>query len=372
MILYIKNIISLLNFFFLKLFFGKKDFSGNKNILFYNSEKIGDIMVSSMILENEEFFPVDVKIYFLIKENYYPLLKNYKGKINIITYNHKKYKWFIPYRFLLLKKLRELNIEKFYNLTPARGMLNDEISLLSGAYKIYALNTDKKYLKGFIGKIMDGYYDDILFTEIKNEYVKSEELLKSFIKAGREINFENKKTFEISGSNNLIVSGLVKKNNYIIIAPLSTDLERTWGINNFTKLCKELSKSNKVVLIGSPGETGLLNKIKNNNEKILIDTSSLKDIPDIIYYCRLFIGGDSGLTHIALKLGKPLLAILDGGYFNRYFPFKTDDTKNNFIYHMMDCFECGFDCIYEKKYCLDNILFEDVLNKTNQILINLS
>jgi ADP-heptose:LPS heptosyltransferase len=368
MILYIKNIISLLNFFFLKIFFGKRKIAENRNILFYNSEKIGDIMLSSIILENDESFPEDVKIYFLIKENYYPLLMNYKGKIKIITYNYKKYKWFLPYRFFLLKKLRELNIDKLYNLTPARGMLNDEISLLSGANKTFAINKDKKYLKGFVGKIMDGYYEDILFSGIKNEYVKNEELLRSFTKNEREINFINKKTFKISGSNNLIDSGLVKKNEYIIIAPLSTDLERTWGVNNFVKLGEELSKSNKIVLVGSPREKSLLEKIKNNNDNIIVDTSSLKDLPDIIFHCRLFIGGDSGLTHIALKLGKPLLAILDGGFFNRYFPYKTEEKKNNYIYHMMDCFECGFDCIYEKKYCLENISFEDVLNKINQLL----
>jgi ADP-heptose:LPS heptosyltransferase len=272
----------------------------------------------------------------------------------------------------LLIKLRELNIDRFYNLTPARGILNDEISILSGANKIFALNIDKKYLKGFAGIIMDGYYDEILFKEIKNEYVKSEELLKSFLKNDRKINFENKKTFGISGSNKLIESEIVNKNEYIIIAPLSTDLERTWGVNNFVKLGEELSKSHKIVLVGSTSEKNILEKIKNKNGNIFVDTSSLKDLPNIIFHCRLFIGGDSGLTHIALKLGKPLLAILDGGFFNRYFPYKTEDRKNNYIYHMMDCFECGFDCIYEKKYCLENISFEDVLNKTNQILKNLS
>ncbi|MCX6163629.1 MAG: hypothetical protein NTU73_02010 [Ignavibacteriae bacterium] len=367
-----KNIISLINFFFLKLFFVKRNIPENKNIIFYNSEKIGDIMVSSMILENDDFFPKDVKIYFLIKENYYHLLENCKGKVQIITYNYKFYKWFLPYRFLLLSKLRKLKVDKFYNLTPARGMLNDEMSLLSEANKIFALNKDKKYLKNLIGKVMDRYYDEILFTDKKNEYVKIEELLRSFIIDEREIYFDNKKTFKISGSNNLIDGGLVKKNEYIIIAPLSTDLERTWGINNFIKLGNELSKSNKIVLVGSPREKNILEKIKNNNENIIVDTSSLKDLPDIIFHCRLFIGGDSGLTHIALKLGKPLLAILDGGFFNRYFPYRTENKNNNYIYHMMDCFECGFDCIYEKKYCLENISFKDVLNKTNQILKNLS
>jgi ADP-heptose:LPS heptosyltransferase len=372
MILCVKNIVSLLNFFFLKFFFWKKSNPGNKNIIFYNSEKIGDLIVSSLILENDDFFPGDVDIYFLIKENFYPLFKNYSGKIKIMTYNYKKYKWFLPYRFAFLKHLRNLNIDKFYNLTPARGMLNDEISLLSGSNMIYAINNDKKYLKGFAGKITDKYYDKILFQDIKNEYEKHIKLLDMLGINEKIYIFGNKKTFENSESNYLIEKIFVKSDEYIAISPLSTDLERTWGIENYSKLSKELAGTYRVVLIGSPKEKLLLEKIRQDNENILIDTSSLKDLPGIIKHCLMFIGGDSGLTHIALKLGKPLLAILDGGYFNTYFPYRVEDKNNNYIYNMMDCFECGFDCIFDKKYCLVNISYEEVINKTNKILKNLN
>jgi|WetSurMetagenome_2_1015567.scaffolds.fasta_scaffold05860_6 ADP-heptose:LPS heptosyltransferase len=372
MILYFKNIVSLFNFLFLKFFFWKRNNPGNKNILFFNSEKIGDLVVSSLVLENDDFFPEDVNVYFLIKENFYPLFENYKGGINIITYNYKKYKWFLPYRFIFIKYLRSLMIDKFYNLTPARGMLNDEISLLSGSNIIHAINNDKKYLKGFTGKITDKYYDEILFQDIKNEYEKHIKLLEMLGIYDKKNIFGNKKTFENSESNYLIEKKLVKRKEYIAISPLSTDLERTWGIKNYSKLSKELAETYRVVLIGSPKEKLLLERIRQDNKNILIDTSSLKDLPGIINHCLMFIGGDSGLTHIALKLGKPFLAILDGGYFNRYFPYRIEDKNNNYIYYLMDCFECGFDCIFDKKYCLINISYDDVINKTNKILKNLN
>ncbi len=368
MILYIKNIISLLIFYFLKTFFKRRFNNDYKNILFYNSEKIGDILVSSMILENDDLFPQNIELFFLIKDKYYPLLRNYKGKIKIVTYNYNLYKWFVLYRILLIIKLRKLKLNKLYNITPARGMLNDEISLLSGANKVYVLNTDKKYQKGITGKIMDKYYDEILFTEVKNEYEKIELLIKKLLFKEYNINFENKKTFKISDGNIYLKNGLVNKNEYIVIAPLSSELERTWGIDNFTKLCKKLTMSNKIILVGSPREKNILKKIKNKNENIIIDTSSLSDLPDIIQYCKLFIGGDSGLTHIALKLGKPFLAILDGGYFNKYFPYKKENKNNNYLYNMMDCFECGFNCIYERKFCLENISFEYVYYEVKKLL----
>jgi len=369
MILVIKNIISLFSFYLLKLFFRRKNNPQNKNILFYNSEKIGDLVVSSMILENDESFDPDSEKYFLIKKKYSPLFNGYSGKIKIIEYNYSLYKWFLPYRIILIKRLRKLRLDKLYNLTPARGMLNEEISLLSGANKIYSINKNRKYLKG-TGNITERLYDGILFKEEKNEYVKHIRLLKSFGVDEKSISFENIKTFRLKENNFLIYKNEVKKGEYIVIAPLSTEPDRAWGVDNFKKLSRELSKEYKVVLEGSPNEKSILNIIKDRNENIIVDTSPLEDLSGIIMHCKLFIGGDSGLTHIALKLGKPLLAVLDGGYFNRYFPFRTDDKNNNYIYKMMDCFECGFECIYDKKLCLTDINYDDVAKKVKEILKN--
>jgi ADP-heptose:LPS heptosyltransferase len=367
MILYWKNIVSLLIFFFLKLFFRKRNNPGNKNILFFNSEKIGDIVVSSMILENDNIFPPDVNVYFLVKESYFPLLEKYVGKIQILKYNYGAYRWFLPCRFKLIKRIRSLNLDRFYNLTPARGMLNDELSVLSGANNVYALNNGKKYLKGIAGKVMNKGYTEILFVKIKNEYEKHKELIKTF-SGEKEILFENEKTFILPEDNELIKKGIVTRFQYIAVSPLSTEPDRTWGTDNFKTLCNELADKHKIVLIGSANEIALLENIRNGNDNIFIDTSPLNKLPEIIFYSRLFIGGDSGLTHIAMKLGKPMLAILDGGYFNRYFPYRKEDVKNNYIYNMMDCFECGFDCIYDRKYCLLNITYESVINKVNDIL----
>lgn len=367
MILSIKNIISLILYYFLRVFFGKRLKCDSNNIIFFNSEKIGDLMVSSIILENDDLLGSYDNVYFLVKGKYYPLLKNYKGKVKIITYNYTFYKWFLPYRFLFLRKLRNLKIKSFYNLTPARGMLNDEISTLSGAEKIYTINNDKKFLKGLPGKTMNKYYNGVLFSDIKNEYEKNERLIRS-ITGKEEIRFDNKKTLFIPESNYIIDNGFTQKFEYILVAPLSTELDRTWGIGKFKRLCKELTYYGKIVLVGSPYEKKILEKIKDRNHNIFVDTSGLPDLPGIIHYCKLFIGGDSGLTHIALKLGKPLVAILDGGYFNRYFPYKTGNEKNYYIYKTMDCFECGFDCIYDKKYCLENISYEDVFDKVKILL----
>jgi len=367
MILVLKNIISYAVFSFLRIFLGRRNFTENTSILFFNSEKIGDLVVSSVILENDEELCRDRNIYFLIKRKNAPLFSGYEGKIKIISYNYGLYKWFLPYRIVFLIRLRNLKLNALYNLTPARGILNDEISLLGGANKIYASSGELKFLKGIedrTGKL----YDDILFEGVKNEYLKHENLLCLLGIRKDKIIYGNKKTFGTGKSHYLIFKNEIKKYDYIVVSPLSTEPERTWGKENFQRLCRELSANYKIVVTGSGKEKKILEEIKNGNENIYVDTSSLGDLSGLIENCRLFIGGDSGLTHIALKLGKPLLAVLDGGYFNRYFPYKEENEKNNYIYNMMECFECGFDCIHDKKLCLTEIKYDDVMNKTKEIL----
>lgn len=369
MISLIKNIVSLFVFFFLKIFF-RKDYKQNKkNLVFYNPEKIGDLTISSVILEYDNIFSDNIEVFFLVKDMYYPLLENYSGKIKIITYSYNKYKWNIFYRFKLIKKIRNLKAEKFFNLTPARGILSDEISVLSGANEIYSISNNKNFLKGIAGRIMDKYYNGVLFGEVKNVYEKHISLLKMF-SGGKEVIFKNKKVFKVSESNYLIEKGLVRKNEYIVISPLSSEMDKTWGLERYAKLSNELSEKYKVVLIGSAKERNLLEEVRNGNEKIIVAETTLQDLPGIINYSTLFIGGNSGPAHIALHLGVRFLIIVFGGYFNWYFPYRADEKNNNYIYNYMDCFECGIKCIYDKKYCLENLKYEDVLNEINEILNN--
>jgi ADP-heptose:LPS heptosyltransferase len=369
MILWIKNIVSLFNFYILKLFYGRKNNSENKNILFFNSEKIGDLTISSVLLEYDDIFPADAEIYFLVKDIYYPLLINYKGKVKIITYKHKKYKWFLCYRIMLLNKLRSLSLAQFYNLTPARGILSDEISVLSGSNKIYSISNNKDYLK-FISKITDKYYDEILYCELKNVYEKHKKLMESFGIGERKIEFRNNKAFDIKRNNYLVDNGLVKKGEYIAVSPLSSEMDKTWGLNNYKQICEELSKKYKIVLIGNGKQRELLEKVKNRNDKIIIASTTLEVLPVVINDCRLFIGGNSGPAHIALHLGVKFLVILYGGYYGWYFPFKDEDRKNNYIYNPVNCLGCGIKCVQNKMYCLEGLSSEEVLKKLYQILNN--
>ncbi|HEY5123402.1 MAG TPA: glycosyltransferase family 9 protein [Ignavibacteria bacterium] len=331
-----------------------------------NTGKIGDLIISSVFLDNDELFP-GKEIFFLFGKNYKDLFFGYEGKINIIYYDPFRYKWNLFYRFRLLKNLRSYGFSFVYNVSPARGFIGDELSLLSGAEKTYATCSNMKYLGKYFGKVLNGKYSGIIYQDVKNEFKKLQTLVRDLsAEENHELIFHNIKSLHVIMDPDL--PNDIRPNEFILISPMVSDMERSWGIENYKTLTGILSKKNKIILIGSFSEIQTLKFISGNLKNVFVIAPSLKLTPSVINSCRIFIGNNSGLSHIAIKLGKPTVAIIDGGFFDWIFPINEDYPKNVFIYNKLDCFGCDWKCIYKEPLCLTKILVEEVLYKSQKLL----
>jgi ADP-heptose:LPS heptosyltransferase len=362
--LFVSGIFSIILYSVLKIFFKRGKSAGSSSVAFFTSGKIGDLVMSSIILENENLFK-DKKIYFLYDKKFSGLFKNYCGNSVLVPLDLKKYKFSLFERIRVLKYLYKQNFSEFYNISPARGIINDEISLLSSAEKKYTTCSHIYFYPVFIKRILDSDYDDILFQEEVNEYKKVFNLIKKF--SCEEIFFGNKFVFK---------TGSEKKfselNDFILISPMVTYQKRGWDLYKFRRLIMHLrEKKNNVALIGAGYEKEKLVKLTNGDNTIKVITPEISETHYIISKCKMFIGNDSGLTHIALKLSRPLLAIIDGGFFNMYFPFFEDNPNVNFVYNKLDCFQCFWNCIYPEPRCITEIKYETVEKKVTKILNDL-
>ena len=368
--IYINNTIAFLIYNILKIFYRKKITNCNNSLLFINTGQIGDLMVSSIILDNDDIFD-DSKVYFLIKEKYLKLFNDYDGNVEIIGYNYLKYKWSFFYKLKFLKYLHSLKLSKCFNVTSARGILNDEMSLLSGAGEVYCLNSNWRYLKKAFGKRMDCEYDGVLCRDKTNEYDKHIALL-DYLKQGKDININTKniKVFSTSRSLEFFSYERLDDDEYITVAPLPSDIKRSWGINNFKELCIELTKSFKVVLLGSENDKDILDGISKSNNKIINTAGLLKlyEVPSVIRKSKLFIGNDSGLTHIALKFNIQVIAIIGGGNYGKFFPYDEENPKVVYLFDDMDCFGCEWKCVYKERLCLTNVKINTVLDNVKKLI----
>lgn len=372
--IYLNNSIAFLIFSILRLFFRKRN-SKQKNILFINTGQIGDLMISSLVFSNEKTFPTSSAIYFLLKEEYQDLFSDYLGKIMIIPWNYRKYKFNLIYRILFIIKLRKLNLYYSINLTSARGITNDEIAILSGAERTICLNSNWRYLKKLFGGIMDNYYSDIIGSNISNEFEKHIKAIAHYY----NMSLSNQTILPISDSRikkikyYLATNFLVDLDKIIIaICPFSDMKIKDWGLKQYKRLCEELTKNNdiQIILIGTEKQYYQLRNIEVINNKQIINTAGKFNILDssvIVHLCEIFIGNDSGFTHIAKALKKNFVGIIGGGAYGAFFPYNPS-TREIFLYHQMDCFGCEWRCMYPIPYCHQNVTVKQVIDSINELL----
>ena len=364
MLLYIKLSLEYILFLLFTLILPKNKVEP-KTLLLINTGQLGDLIISSIILENEEVLKDFKKIIFLVKDQYLDLFNFYQGKIKIIGYNYLGYKYNLLYRYHLLKKLRKNGIEYSINLTASRGILNDEITLLSSQkYKI-CLNKGYTYLGQSFGRKFDQFYTKIISQTKTNEYKKHIELLRFLTNNNKlHCHWNRGKLFPTS---HRISNGNIS--NTIIIAPFSSSLTRDWSFNNFRLLIQILNEKFHIILLGSKSQSEKLNKLADGIQNIeaFAGTKRISEVQNLLINAKLFIGLDSGITHLALKVNTPLIGLIGGGNFERFFPYRQT-AYSRFLYHQMDCFGCRWNCIHDNMYCLTEVLPSTVIENINEII----
>ena len=367
MINLIKNFIEYFILNFYSKFLLSKPIIKPNTLLFINSGQIGDLVVSSIILENPKYLDNYKNVIFIIKQEYLRLFSDYTGSVKFIGYNYKKYKFSLLYKYKFLCEIRKNGFEKCVNLSAARGILNDEMTLLSGAKESYCLNSNFRYLGEFLGKLLNKKYK-IIANKILNEYDKHLELLKNLSHyKNHDFNISNDYTFLINKDIN--IPGLITE-KIISISPFSSDPIRDWPHKNFKRLIQHFKDEFSILLVGSSNQESELKKLQDKCKNVfLVKDLNLNEIAAVLYKSKVFIGLDSGLTHIAAKVGVKSIAIIGGGNFGTFFPFSKFENCDC-LYYKMDCFGCEWNCIFDKPYCHENVSVEDVIKAVEKKLIN--
>lgn len=337
-------------------------------LLFINTGFIGDLIISSLLCENDQLLKRYNKVLFIVKKRYLSIFNDYNGIIKFIGIDYDLYKKSIVYKYRFLKNLRIHGIARVFNLNAARGIISEELTMLSGADEKYCLNKKSKFINALIDKFILKKYSSEYKVSERNEYDKHFELLLTFFGARQaQINYTNKKTFNVQISPRKI--NYENADRYIAIAPFTSENYKDWPVNNFRTVIESLCKEYLIILVGSSEQKDKLGLLQGNLDNVLVEagTLDLNEIPFLISRSKLFIGLDSGLTHMALKLDVPVLAVIGGGEFQRFLPFRQSE-KVKYLFNNMDCFNCDWQCIYERKYCIEDVSAEEVIGTANQLL----
>jgi len=105
----------------------------------------------------------------------------------------------------------------------------------------------------------------------------------------------------------------------VAVHPGAVRPEKRWPAERFAAVAKWLVEECAawVVLLGTPGEAGLLDEIVRMAEAkgrvLALPGLNLKQAAALLKRARLFVGNDSGLMHLAAVLDVPLVAVFGPG-----------------------------------------------------------
>ncbi|HED37555.1 MAG TPA: hypothetical protein ENI76_04820, partial [Ignavibacteria bacterium] len=166
-----------------------------------------------------------------------------------------------------------------------------------------------------------------------------------------------------------------ENNIKIVIAPFTELKIKNWGKEKYKDLIKSILETNNnavIFLLGTKSMMSEIDALSFSYSKRVINLAGKYGIIEsaaILYYSDLFIGNDSGFTHIAKALSQPLIGIIGGGS-NGYFIPYSPKQEEVYLFKMMDCFKCEWRCIHKKPYCLTDVSVDEVLGNVNELLIN--
>ncbi len=340
---------------FIKPFLNKSGSGEGKNILVVQTEQLGDIVLSLTFLYNLSESEKDSEKFLLIDEKYLSGLFSGNFPFNLIPINKSKYRFDFFYRIRLLNNLRKLKLKHSINISQGRGVINDELTINSRSRFTSCGNVLSDYLPHRLLIKNNNGYSFILESKSQNELIRLQEMFKNISK-------HDYKT--ISDTQSLLLKTKPRiplADNYIVIAPSTSDKKKNWTKENFKSLVEKISKKFPVYLLGTSSQSEYLSFISDGMESVnnLAGNVTLAECLYLIKHSSLFIGLDSGFTHIAEFFSKPYIAIIGGGDFGRFFPYPSA-YAHKYKFHQLSCFNCKWNCIYEEAYCISQVSVEDV------------
>jgi ADP-heptose:LPS heptosyltransferase len=99
----------------------------------------------------------------------------------------------------------------------------------------------------------------------------------------------------------------------------------------------------------------------------LVETTSLGALIERVEGCSAVLSADTGPAHIAGALDKPMVALLGGGHFGTFAPWRRSE-RQEWLSHPMDCYQCQWFCKHSEPYCITRISPESVAGALTRVV----
>lgn len=158
----------------------------------------------------------------------------------------------------------------------------------------------------------------------------------------------------------------------IIINPFTTWESKNWFLERYFKLANNLIKAGHfVIFTGAPGDKEAIDNFEAEKEESwsnLAGKTGLAELTEIYNRADLYIGGDTGPTHLAAAVELPVVALMGPTNPDTHGPYGEGHTviQDN----SLECIRCWDEHCSRKMQCMKSINVEQVLRIAKKKLDN--
>ena len=158
---------------------------------------------------------------------------------------------------------------------------------------------------------------------------------------------------------------------FALIHPTAAFDTKQWATEKFARVAEELTARGLAsIAIVSPKEDRVLESLASGSSAPVVGLSdlSLPEVTALASRCRVFVGNDSGIAHIAAAAGAPCMVIFGSSNVAHWRPWTTN--PHEMVREEMACQPChGYFCAeFEKPECILRVPLERVVGAIDRVL----
>ena len=342
-------------------------------VLLIRQDAIGDfVMWLDTAKEFRYLYPSEkYKIVLVGNALWYGLAKALPYWDEVIPVDIKQFKTIFSYRWNLLKQVRNLGAQIAIQPTFSREFYHgDTLVRASGAPTRISSEGDMSNRNWLKKKLADGWHTELIpaSTQMMTELERNAEFFQRLSKKPHFISYPK---FNLPG---LASSVNWENQEYYVLFPGVSEALRQWPVECFAEIANRIYDQTGLtgILDGAPNEKPLAESVQNISRASLEWAGTMLDeLPELLKYAKFVVSGETSAVVIAAALETPVICVLGGAYFGRFFPYPKltgQEITLETVSYSMSCYGCNAKCVYplqknEPAPCVSNVNVDAVWEK---------
>ena len=326
-----------------------------KKILCIKPRGIGDIILSTIVLENLKAAFPHSEIHYLTEEFAKRAVENNPFVSKILTFNKK------DFVLSIIRKVRKEKYDLVFDFWS--NPKTAQITFLSGAkYRVGYEKRGRKYAYNYLGKngTMGEHAaeDNLVLLKAIDVPITSKRIIYQTTK--EEKTFAENFFSELNNQDHLII-GVIPSGGW--------ESKRCDPVK-WIEICNEIQKKYKAqfIILWGPGDEKDVKMISEGLQPppVIGPKSTFGELSALIEKCDLIIANDSGPMHVSAALGKPTLGIFGPTDPIAHRPYS--ENSSYVIHSELHCIKCTkLVCPYNHE-CMLELPVEKVMNEIEKLM----